>query len=257
MNNKQSVFKALAFIIILFAVILICIITTTAFSHAAMADEAEPISLGVEKKGAYVGNDPRYFKFAITKRSHVSIVYSFTEKKYGSKDYDYLDWTIINSSGNTAISSDDIEANKKYNNTTEKYSGSYGINLNKDTYYLVLKETKRLYDTFNFSFTIDAESIIALSKGKVSSLKSKKAGQFTVTSASDPNAIGYQIQYSTNERFKKSNKTIRSASTTATISKLTKGKYYYVRTRPYTIYTDGVYVYGQYSLPKSVKVKKK
>ena len=68
---------------------------------------------------------------------------------------------------------------------------------------------------------------------------------------------GYQIQYSTNKKFKKGNKTItvKSAkSTSATIKKLKSKKKYYVRMRTYKI-VNGKKVYSAWSKAKSVKVK--
>ena len=68
---------------------------------------------------------------------------------------------------------------------------------------------------------------------------------------------GYQIQYSTNKKFKKGNKTITvksTKSTSATIKKLKSKKTYYVRMRTYKI-VNGKKVYSAWSKAKSVKVK--
>ncbi len=68
---------------------------------------------------------------------------------------------------------------------------------------------------------------------------------------------GYQIQYSTNKKFKKGNKTITvksTKSTSATIKKLKSKKTYYVRMRTYKV-VNGKKVYSAWSKAKSVKVK--
>ena len=65
------------------------------------------------------------------------------------------------------------------------------------------------------------------------------------------------IQYSTNYKFKKGVKTVYSPTTTYTIKKLAKGKRYYVKVCPYTVYDDGTRVFGQNSYVKTVVVKKK
>ena len=68
---------------------------------------------------------------------------------------------------------------------------------------------------------------------------------------------GYQIQYSTNKKFKKGNKTITvksTKSTSATIKKLKSKKIYYVRMRTYKV-VNGKKVYSAWSKAKSVKVK--
>lgn len=95
----------------------------------------------------------------------------------------------------------------------------------------------------------------------VSSLKSRKKTEMTVTWKKDTKATGYQIQYSTNSKMK-SAKTVRIKKNTTykqTIKKLKKGKKYYVRVRSYkTVKVNGksVTVYGSWSKVKSVKVRK-
>ena len=103
----------------------------------------------------------------------------------------------------------------------------------------------------------EAEKQIKLPKGTLKSLKSAKKGHMTVKCASAKNAIGYRIQYSTDYKFKKGVKTVYSATTTKTIKGLKKGKRYYVKVCPYTVYDDGTRVFGQNSYVKTVVVKKK
>ncbi len=69
---------------------------------------------------------------------------------------------------------------------------------------------------------------------------------------------GYQIQYSTDKKFKSNTKTLTlSNKTTAkTVSKLKKGKTYYVRIRTYKT-VGKVKYYSAWSSAKSVKTKKK
>ena len=69
---------------------------------------------------------------------------------------------------------------------------------------------------------------------------------------------GYQVQYSTDKNFKKGNKTVtvKGAKTNAkTISKLTKGKKYYVRVRTYKT-VNKTNFYSGWSKSSSVTVKK-
>ena len=68
-------------------------------------------------------------------------------------------------------------------------------------------------------------------------------------------ASGYEIQYSTNKKFK-NKQTIKTVSNKQTIKKLKKGKTYYVRVRAYRYDSNGNKVYGQWSQVKSVKIKK-
>ena len=74
----------------------------------------------------------------------------------------------------------------------------------------------------------------------------------------DTQTTGYQVQYSTDKNFKKGNKTVtvKGAKTNAkTISKLTKGKKYYVRVRTYKT-VNKTNFYSGWSKSSSVTVKK-
>lgn len=93
-------------------------------------------------------------------------------------------------------------------------------------------------------------------KVKVASAKAGKKS-IKVTWKKVKGIKGYQIQYSTNKKFKKGNKTITvksTKSTSATIKKLKSKKKYYVRMRTYKV-VKGKKVYSAWSKAKSVKVK--
>lgn len=93
-------------------------------------------------------------------------------------------------------------------------------------------------------------------KVKVASAKAGKKS-IKVTWKKVKGIKGYQIQYSTNKKFKKGNKTITvksTKSTSATIKKLKSKKKYYVRMRTYKV-VNGKKVYSAWSKAKSVKVK--
>ena len=93
-------------------------------------------------------------------------------------------------------------------------------------------------------------------KVKVASAKAGKKS-VKVTWKKVKGIKGYQIQYSTNKKFKKGNKTITvksKKSTSATIKKLKSKKKYYVRMRTYKV-VNGKKVYSAWSKAKSVKVK--
>ncbi len=68
------------------------------------------------------------------------------------------------------------------------------------------------------------------------------------------NATGYQIQYSTDKKFKKKVKTIRTKNTSKTIKKLKGKKKYYVRVRAY-IKQNGKTAYSSWSSKKAIKTK--
>jgi hypothetical protein len=78
-----------------------------------------------------------------------------------------------------------------------------------------------------------------------------------VTWKKDSQATGYQIVYATNSKFTSGKKTVtvsKNSTTSKTISKLTKGKSYYVKVRSYKT-IDGKKVYGAYSTIKKVNCK--
>lgn len=96
-------------------------------------------------------------------------------------------------------------------------------------------------------------------KPKKTSIKklSKGKKKFTVTWAKVSGVKGYQIQYSSDKKFKKNNKSVTVAkqkTTKATVKKLKSKKKYYVRVRTYKT-VSGKKIYSSWSKVKSVKTK--
>lgn len=96
-------------------------------------------------------------------------------------------------------------------------------------------------------------------KPKKTSIKklSKGKKKFTVTWAKVSGVKGYQIQYSSDKKFKKNNKNVtvtKQKSTKATVKKLKSKKKYYVRVRTYKT-VNGKKIYSSWSKVKSVKTK--
>ena len=96
-------------------------------------------------------------------------------------------------------------------------------------------------------------------KPKKTSIKklSKGKKKFTVTWAKVRGVKGYQIQYSSNKKFKKNNKSVtvtKQKTTKATVKKLKSKKKYYVRVRTYKT-VNGKKIYSSWSKVKSVKTK--
>ena len=88
---------------------------------------------------------------------------------------------------------------------------------------------------------------------KVSSLTNKKGKKLYVKWAKNSKCTGYQIEYVTGKTTKKVSASVKSKS--KTISKLKKGKTYYVRIRAYKKVSGTTY-YGAWSGKKKVKIKK-
>lgn len=96
-------------------------------------------------------------------------------------------------------------------------------------------------------------------KPKKTSIKklSKGKKKFTVTWAKVSGVKGYQIQYSSDKKFKKNNKSVtvtKQKTTKATVKKLKSKKKYYVRVRAYKT-VNGKKIYSSWSKVKSVKTK--
>lgn len=96
-------------------------------------------------------------------------------------------------------------------------------------------------------------------KPKKTSIKklSKGKKKFTVTWAKVSGVEGYQIQYSSDKKLKKNNKSVtvtKQKTTKATVKKLKSKKKYYVRVRTYKT-VNGKKIYSPWSKVKSVKTK--
>ena len=96
-------------------------------------------------------------------------------------------------------------------------------------------------------------------KPKKTSIKklSKGKKKFTVTWAKVSGVKGYQIQYSSDKKLKKNNKSVtvtKQKTTKATVKKLKSKKKYYVRVRTHKT-VNGKKIYSSWSKVKSVKTK--
>ena len=103
----------------------------------------------------------------------------------------------------------------------------------------------------------NGKSTASVSKpAKVTGLKLKniKSRKLKITYKSQTGADGYQILYSTNKKFKSAKKkTVKKG--TVTLTKLKKGKTYYVKVRAYKVYS-GSKKFGDFSGVKRIKIKK-
>jgi predicted nucleic-acid-binding Zn-ribbon protein len=123
--------------------------------------------------------------------------------------------------------------------------------------YVYKIETYKVTDSSSISSTSNQKNIVRLTapaKLKAVNISSKK---MKLTWAKNKKVTGYQIQYSTSKTFAKGNKTVKVSKATLkkTISKLKKGKTYYVRIRAYCKDSSGI-SYSAWSSKKTVKIKK-
>ena len=104
-----------------------------------------------------------------------------------------------------------------------------------------------------FTTTVFATNIPSTT---ITSVKTKSEA-FTIKWEKKTNIAGYQIQYSTNSKFKKGNKTIKIKKAKTVSKKITglkPSKKYYVRIRTYKIVNKKTY-YSSWSKKKNVTTK--
>ena len=100
--------------------------------------------------------------------------------------------------------------------------------------------------------------ISTMKRPGLSKLSNAKGKKIQVTFKPVAGAKGYEVQYSTDSKFRKGNKVVKvngGKAKKATISKLTKKKTYYVRVRAFRT-EDGRTLTSGWSAPKKVKVNK-
>lgn len=100
--------------------------------------------------------------------------------------------------------------------------------------------------------------ITVMKRPTLSKLANTKSKKVQVTFKPVAGAKGYEVQYSTDSKFRKGNKVVKvngGKATKATISKLTKKKTYYVRVRAFRT-EDGKTLTSGWSTSKKIKVKK-
>ena len=123
--------------------------------------------------------------------------------------------------------------------------------------------TIRLFSPTDGSVLSSANVTVTLDL-KETSIKKLTAGKKKITikwKKQKKNTDGYEIQYSTNKKFKKAVKTVtvkNNKKNTKTIKKLKRGKKYYVRIRTYkNVSSNGqiIRVYSDWSKKKGVKVR--
>lgn len=173
-----------------------------------------------------------YFPYETVKLSKTSYTYDGKEKKPGVTVSDWLGEPISKS----------------------EYTVSYPKSAkNVGKYTVTIKFKNHYAGTEKRTFTINPKGT------SLSKVTSPKKAQLKVTwKKQATQTTGYQVQYSTDKNFKKGNKTVtvKGAKTTSkTISKLTKGKKYYVRVRTYKT-VNKTNFYSGWSKSSSVTVKK-
>lgn len=90
----------------------------------------------------------------------------------------------------------------------------------------------------------------------IKSAVNNKKRQVKLTFKKIKGVDGYEIQYSTDKKFKKSVKKFTTKDTSKIMKSLQKSKTYYIKVRAYKIDSAGEKIYGSYSSTRKVKVEK-
>ena len=119
------------------------------------------------------------------------------------------------------------------------------------------KKIKIIESSAKCDYTLYAKwTKVNVAKVSITSAKNSKSKQILLKYKKISGIKGYEISYSTDKKFKKAVTRKNTTKTSYTISKLKKGKTYYVRIRAYKVDSTGKKVYGKYTSVKKVKVSK-
>ena len=135
--------------------------------------------------------------------------------------------------------------------SSKYYTVSYKNNKNVG-YGTVIVKGKGRYGKYSGT----AAFKINLKKTKLSAAKSTKKKTFTTTWKKTGGNSGWQVQYSTNKKFRSGvrNVNLKANNTKLTVRKLISRKTYYIRIRGYKK-VNGKMMYSSWSSDKSVKIK--
>ena len=119
------------------------------------------------------------------------------------------------------------------------------------------KKIKTIESSAKCDYTLYAKwTKVNVAKVSITSARNSKSKQILLKYKKISGIKGYEISYSTDKKFKKAVTRKNTTKTSYTISKLKKGKTYYVRIRAYKVDSTGKKVYGKYTSVKKVKVSK-
>ncbi len=193
---------------------------TTAYKNNTNAGTA---TVTITGKGSYTGTVSKNFTIRKVAQKFASYTKSYS-KPYGSKAFK-LNAKLKAGNGKLSYKTSNAKvAAIKSGKVTIKGTGAATITVQA-------AETAN-YSKASIKITIKA----APAQQKIKSIKAVKGRKLKLAWKKDTRADGYQIQYSTDKKFKKGVKTLtvkKNKTISKTISKLAKGKAYYVRVRSY------------------------
>lgn len=130
--------------------------------------------------------------------------------------------------------------------------------LRSNVFYKIFKDVEK-YDDASYDMYAaykTKQENITVDKASIKSLVNSSSLKITIKLNKVSQADGYEVVYATDSKFKAGKKKVSIISTSKSISKLTRGKTYYVKVRAYKLNSEGTRVYGSYSAVKKVKIVK-
>lgn len=216
-------------------------LTETQTNNNDLIDNAYSVELKKKYKGVLAANDSvDYFKFKVPAKGKIN----FNTLNSANDTLKYL---FYDKNYNLVYSFDLWGAGHKTTETIELAAGNY---------YLAVTQYEEGKGVGSYNFTMDYTANVP-SKPSLASVKNTNGKKMVVKWKKVKGVSGYELQYATSSNFKKGlvKKNISSGKTSATYTKLKKGKTYYVRMRSY-VNVNGKKVYGNWSAKKNVKIKK-
>lgn len=136
-------------------------------------------------------------------------------------------------------------------------AGTYYVAVTGDESYDSWEKTKLNKNEFTNMGGVNL-MVTTIKRPSISKLTNEKGKKAQVTYKAVSDAKGYEIQYSTDSKFKKGVKMVNgnAKTTKVTIKNLTIKKKYYVRVRAYKFDEDGNRLTGAWSTAKNVNITK-
>lgn len=136
-------------------------------------------------------------------------------------------------------------------------AGTYYLAVTGDESYDPWEKTKLVKNEFSNMGRVNLK-VTTIKRPSVSKLENVKGKKAQITYKSVSGAKGYEIQYSTDSKFKRGAKLVKANAKTkkVTLKNLTKNKKYYVRVRAYKVDENGNTLTSGWSTVKNVKITK-
>ena len=139
------------------------------------------------------------------------------------------------------------------NTTGTAYTVTHSCDLDPGVYYLRVYINGNRPDN-SFALTMTAEPVVSFDRPSITSLACPSPNSLSVGVSPVTDAMSYEYQYGTSPDFSGA-ETVVHPATSYVATELAGDAYYYARVRPFTVYNDGLRVYGNWSRAQAVYVE--